>query len=116
MKSTNYSFVVARDRNPFAAELGEGPERGLQHVFTHVWQRQQRQLLDARLAAEGGRDDAVWGQDACGYAAGDWQYPTVWSSGTFFMQKVEGSIPGNRNQKNRTRLNPSKRSSRKAKY
>ena len=65
---------LARDRNPFAAELGEGPQRGLQHAFTHAWQRQQRQLLDARLAAEGGRADVVWGQDACGYAAGDWQY------------------------------------------
>jgi hypothetical protein len=64
---------IARDSNPFAAEMGEGPQRGLQHEFTLAWQQQQRQLLDARIAAEGTRADVIWAQDSCGYAAGAWQ-------------------------------------------
>jgi hypothetical protein len=64
------------DTNPFAAGLGAGPQHGLQHQFTLVWQRQQRGLLDARIAAEGTRQDVIWAQDARGYGAGAWLLQT----------------------------------------
>jgi len=74
--SISTQLSLARETNPFAAEVGAGPQHGLQHEFTQAWQRQQQQLLDAHIAAGGSRRDVIWAQDARGYGAGAWMLQT----------------------------------------
>jgi len=75
--SISSQLSLAREtKNPFAAEVGAGPQHGLQHEFTQAWQRQQQQLLDAHIAAGGSRRDVIWAQDARGYGAGAWMLQT----------------------------------------